>query len=656
MDLDTLHDNVVTFDCGERGILTHDPPSPAGMKAAFNGFGLFECPSSSPRFPVIFDSGASIAISGDKTDFVGTLKTPPAGLTIGGMAQGAKVEGIGLVRWKFKISSGAMILSVVCYYVPTCRARLLSPQRLFNKHKGITGSFALKEEHAVLSINDNHPLIVDYEDTTFLPVALAWNADQSSTVIHPCANLSITDDDNQNLSPSQKLLLRWHYRFGHRNLPFVQHLLCLPIFSGVKFLAAAKADLPKCAICEYAKAHTHPTSGNKQSTNSTTDGTLKDGNLRPGYKVSADHFESRMKERTYSSFGKTTSDQYIGGCIFVDHMSGYIHVEHQLGFSSSETIQAKQNFEQFALGHGVLVEEYLTDNGIFSKTKFVEHIRNYNQQIHYCGVNAHHKNAVAERGIRTVSELARALLLHASTHWPDGLDGTLWPMAVDHAVYLYNTLPNRHGICPADLFTGTTIPRHKLRDLHVWGCPVYVLDPTLQQGKKLPRWQPRSRRGVFLGYSPFHSSDVPLVLNLQTGSISPQFHVVFDDDFSTVSSLAEDSSPPDFWTAANIESCIYRIPVEPNDPSTSLLPDDWLTPHELEEKRRTAYRQSQIRLSFVEAPNMVDDPAGEPVTTNSTTNSADNISTDSAIGDTSASAPASDVVSVSTSEPTSTSA
>jgi hypothetical protein len=146
------------------------------------------------------------------------------------------------------------------------------------------------------------------------------------------------------------------------------------------------------------------------------------------------------------------------------------------------------------------------------------------------------------------------------------------------------------------------------------------------------------------------------VLNLQTGSISPQFHVVFDDDFSTVSSLAEDSSPPDFWTAANIESCIYRIPVEPNDPSTSLLPDDWLTPHELEEKRRTAYRQSQIRLSFVEAPNMVDDPAGEPVTTNSTTNSADNISTDSAIGDTSASAPASDVVSVSTSEPTSTSA
>jgi hypothetical protein len=410
--------------------------------------------------------------------------------------------------------------------------------------------------------------------------------------------LCVTDEANQNLTPAQKLLLSWHYRFGHRNLPFVQHLLRLPVFTSSKFLAAAKADPPKCAICEYAKAHARSTSGNTHTTNPITDGALKDGNLRPGNKVSADHFESRMKGRTYSSFGRTTSDQYVGGCIFVDHMSGYMHVEHQLGFSSSETIRAKQNFEQLALGHGVLVEDYLTDNGIFSKTKFVDHIRQHNQQIHYCGVNAHHKNAIAERAIRTVSELSRALLLHASTHWPNGLDGTLWPMAVDHAVYLYNTLPNSHGICPADLFTGTTIPRHKLRELHVWGCPVYVLDPTLQQGKKLPRWQPRSRRGVFLGYSRHHSSDVPLVLNLQTGSISPQFHVVFDDSFSTVSSIAIDSPPPDFWTVANIESCIHRVPVEPNDPSTSLLPDDWLTPHELEEKRRHACRQSRIRSSY----------------------------------------------------------
>jgi hypothetical protein len=593
----------VDVDGSEVGPFLHVAPSRPGMHAAMHGVTLLDefPPSSKKRFPVIFDSGASIAITGDKNDFVGSLQAPPPGLTIGGMAKGAKVEGIGLVRWKFKTTTGVMTLSVVCYYVPACSARLLSPQRLFKRVKGLTGSFAIKEEHAVLTINDHPPLIIDYEETTFLPVGLAWNANDSSNLMHPSANLCITDDANQNLTPSQKLLLSWHYRFGHRNLQFVQHLLRLPVFNSAKFLGAAKADLPKCAICEYAKGHARSTSGNQQSTNPVTDGTLKDGNLRPGNRVSADHFESRLKGRTYSSFGRTTSDQYVGGCIFVDHMSGYLHVEHQLGFSSSETIRAKQNFEQLALGHGVLVENYLTDNGVFSKTKFVDHIRQHNQQLHFCGVNAHHKNAIAERAIRTVSELSRALLLHASSHWPDGMDGTLWPMAVDHAVYLYNTLPNSHGICPADLFTGTTIPRHKLRDLHVWGCPVYVLDPTLQQGKKLPRWQPRSRRGMFLGYSTHHSSDVPLVLNLQTGSISPQFHVVFDDSFSTVSSITADTDPPAFWTAANLESCIYRVPVDANDPSTSLLPDDWLTPHELEEKRRATYRQSQIRSSFIDS-------------------------------------------------------
>jgi hypothetical protein len=42
---------------------------------------------------------------------------------------------------------------------------------------------------------------------------------------------------------------------------------------------------------------------------------------------------------------------------------------------------------------------------------------------------------------------------------------------------------------------------------------------------------------MFVGYSPDHSSMVPMVLNLATGHISPQYHVVFDDSFHTVPSL-----------------------------------------------------------------------------------------------------------------------
>ena len=230
----------------------------------------------------------------------------------------------------------------------------------------------------------------------------------------------------------------------------------------------------------------------------TADGSLKDGHLSPGAAVSVDHFESRLKGRTYDSFGKTSSDQYVGGCIFVDHMSGYIHVEPQLGFSTSESIRAVITFEKLCLDNGTLIQKFLADNGAFKAKDFVNHIRNNNQRIQYCGVNAHHQNGIAERNIRTVSDMSRAMMLHASLKWKNGIDSSLWPMAVNYATYVFNHLPSHNGLAPVDLFTGSQLPRHRLLDIHTWRCPIYVLDPTLQSGKKLPRWQPRSRRGFSL--------------------------------------------------------------------------------------------------------------------------------------------------------------
>ena len=110
--------------------------------------------------------------------------------------------------------------------------------------------------------------------------------------------------------------------------------------------------------------------------------------------------------------------------IFVDHMSTFLHFEHQLGFSAVESIRAKQNFEQFALDSGVGVQKYLADNGAFKAKDFVQQIHEHEQSIHYCGVNAHHKNGVAERSIHTVSDTARAMILHSAAHWKNGIDAS----------------------------------------------------------------------------------------------------------------------------------------------------------------------------------------------------------------------------------------
>jgi hypothetical protein len=137
------------------------------------------------------------------------------------------------------------------------------------------------------------------------------------------------------------------------------------------------------------------------------------------------------------------------------------------------------------------------------------------------------------------------MMLHAAVHWPEAADPQLWPFAVRHAVHLYNCLPNPEtGLSHIDLFTQTRYPTKNLLNLHPLFCPTFALDKTIADGHKLPRWKPRSERYIFVGFSERHASNIPLLLNSRTGSIVTNFHVVFDDWFSTVSSSEEQL--PDF--------------------------------------------------------------------------------------------------------------
>jgi hypothetical protein len=118
------------------------------------------------------------------------------------------------------------------------------------------------------------------------------------------------------------------------------------------------------------------------------------------------------------------------------------------------------------------------------------------------------------------------MLIHGMISWPDIIHENLWPYAIRLAVAIHNATPGPSDLSPEEIFTGI---KHtsRLSDFHPFGCPIFILDPSLQQGNKVPRWKPRSRVGVYLGPSPEHASTVPLVLSTTTGLVSPQFHVVF---------------------------------------------------------------------------------------------------------------------------------
>ena len=50
--------------------------------------------------------------------------------------------------------------------------------------------------------------------------------------------------------------------------------------------------------------------------------------------------------------------------------------------------------------------------------------------------------------------------------------------------------------------------------------------------------------GVYLGVSPNHACSIALVLNPNTGHVSPQFHTKHDDFFETVTSKVTNFDHP----------------------------------------------------------------------------------------------------------------
>lgn len=93
-----------------------------------------------------------------------------------------------------------------------------------------------------------------------------------------------------------------------------------------------------------------------------------------------------------------------------------------------------------------------------------------------------------------------------------------------------------------------------------FGCPVHVLDDSSQCGKKIPKWDSRIRVGICAGKSPFHAGSVSLAMNKDTGLISPQYHCIYDDNFTAVPALRCDMHPPN-WEDLTRSSTSF-IPAE----------------------------------------------------------------------------------------------
>lgn len=573
--------------------------------------------ASTDDMPIVLDTGASTSITPVLSDFIGPLEPTPIS-EITGLNSKTRIVGKGTVEWAIcDYWNVVRVVRTTAYYVPDIDIRLFSPQAFFQEN-GDKGRCVVRGRTITLELPDGSHLEFPYNQSSNLPFMFQGGATVAGAQYCDAAFLSdsssfqslmsVTDQTNQNLRPSQKELLLLHQKLGHAGFQWCQRLCQVPhdssrsqVFS-FKTPHVSTCDPPLCTACQLAKQHRR--TPESRATSRPEPMKIRQGDLNPGDCVSLDQYISALPGRLPHTKGKEPkSERYNGGTIFVDHSSSLMFLQHQVSLTAGETLRAKKKFEQQAAQFGVSIKNYRADNVPFGSAAFLQNIKDNGQTIDFSGTGAHHQNGVAERAIQTVTSWARAMLLHAVIMWPDQADLTLWPFAMEHAVYLWNNLPKiDNRTAPLELFSRTKFPSYDhLHRLHVWGCPVFVLDPKLQDGKSLPKWSPRSRRGQFLGVSPDHSSTIGRILNLVTGYISPQYHVVYDDQFTTVPNAASggifQNQPFDAASWDTLVSSGLEYVYNPDSAEPPQLHDDWLTPDERLHRNRQRENRPQRQVA-----------------------------------------------------------
>ena len=333
--------------------------------------------------------------------------------------------------------------------------------------------------------------------------------------------------------------MSYHLKLHH--LPFPK-LIKLALRGKIpKRLATLKGRTPVCVACIFGTAHRKPWRTKSKKYNPIR----RPEDDAPGKRISTDQLVSAQPGLIPQMSGFLTNLRIVGATVFVDHFSNHVFVCLMKDLTLAETLLAKEAYERFLNSVGVSAKAYHADNGRYADKGFVDNCRSQCQTITFCGVGGHHQNGIAERYIKSLTLGGRTLLLHAKRMLPEYISTMLWPFAIKCFEDRMNHLTcNKDGKTPYHLLAGLDTTELDVKSFHTFGCPCYVLDNRLQSGLTiLPKWEPRARMGIYVGRSPAHASNVALILNPRTGHVSPQFHVVYDDDFTTVPYLRTGEVP-----------------------------------------------------------------------------------------------------------------
>ena len=332
----------------------------------------------------------------------------------------------------------------------------------------------------------------------------------------------------QKIENSSAELLHHHCKYGH--IPFKR--LKSMAEQGIIPKYLAKTPTPACVACLYGRA-----TRRKWRQRAPKHKKRKLSKVSaPGERVSVDMLQSPYPGLVAQMTDIQTKKRYNYATIYIDNFSGFSYIHLQKSADIKETLESKRAFEMVASQHGVKIKSYHADNRIFRANGWTSDCANKSQTLTFAGVNAHHQNGRAERRIRFLQELTRTQMIHIKHKWKTIEVAPQWPYAMRIANECLNNSPNmQHPTkrSAAQLFGNTEIDENPIHR-QPFGAPTYVLQSPLQNNQPFHKWKHRSKLALYLGPPPFHARNVSLVMDLQTGLLSPQFHAICDPTFSTV--------------------------------------------------------------------------------------------------------------------------
>ena len=239
---------------------------------------------------------------------------------------------------------------------------------------------------------------------------------------------------------------------------------------------------------------------------------------------------------------------------FIDDYSGAIF-QYFLK-QKSDTVAATERFLADVAPYGD-VKRLRSDNGTEFTSKEFQSLCVHNRIKHeQSAPYSPHQNGTAERGWRTLFDMARCLLLDAK------LPKELWVYAVATAAYIRNRCYNpRTGQTPCYLLTGR---KPDLKNMHVFGTVCYAYE---QSKTKLDA---RCKKGIFLGYdrsSPAYLvyypdiNDIKRCRVVKFTDVKPEPELPVNEDEFEINKVPDHVSVPD----TNNDDDVPNVTVKPDD-------------------------------------------------------------------------------------------